>query len=234
MKNLEEDFPRLHESAVAKAAKINKARTGVGCDGFHPKVPSDLTKETREEVVEFLEKVEQSGKWPQQSCTAMFFLIPKNVTSERPIALMLMIRWWEALRTTDGRNSLGKCVGDGGKRSGSFSFGLGERVGDARQFSQGRSCGRCAGTSAARGECSSKDVWWSLPRPSRLSCQGPSGVVCFYVLCLQDALSEVTNFYPPLKLRVFVGDITALVKGRDKETVEVAEKVLRKLKKKRV
>ena len=148
MKNLEEDFPRLHESAVAKAAKINKARTGVGCDGFHPKVPSDLTKETREEVVEFLEKVEQSGKWPQQSCTAMFFLIPKNVTSERPIALMLMIRWWEALRTTDGRNSLGKCVGDGGKRSGSFSFGLGERVGDARQFSQGRSCGCCAGISS--------------------------------------------------------------------------------------
>ena len=59
-------------------------------------------------------KVEQSGKWPQQACTTMFFLIPKNVSSERPI------RWWEALRapeeakwqqryrmewdTTDGRN----------------------------------------------------------------------------------------------------------------------------------
>ena len=36
--------------------------------------------------MEFLEKVEQSGKWPQQACTTMF-LIPKNVTSERPIAL---------------------------------------------------------------------------------------------------------------------------------------------------
>ena len=51
----------------------------------------------------------------------MFFVIPKNVTSERPIALMpTLIRWWEALRapevakwqpkyrvdwdTTDGRN----------------------------------------------------------------------------------------------------------------------------------
>ena len=47
----------------------------------------------------------------------MFFLIPKNVSSERPIALMpTMIRWWEALRApevaevsdywddTDGRN----------------------------------------------------------------------------------------------------------------------------------
>ena len=38
--------------------------------------------------MEFLEKVEQSGKWPQQACTTMFFLILKNVTSERPVALM--------------------------------------------------------------------------------------------------------------------------------------------------
>ena len=70
--------------------------------------------------MEFLEKVEQSGKWPKQACTTMFFLIPKSVTSERPTALMpTLIRWWEALRApevakwqkhhvhrdvTDGRN----------------------------------------------------------------------------------------------------------------------------------
>ena len=48
-----------------------------------PKVLLDLTKETRGDTVEFLEKVEQSGKWPQQACTTMFFVIPKNVTSER-------------------------------------------------------------------------------------------------------------------------------------------------------
>ena len=61
--------------------------------------------------------MEQSGKWPQQACTTMFFLIPKNATSERPIALMpTLIRWCEALRVlevakyrlgwdaTDGRN----------------------------------------------------------------------------------------------------------------------------------
>ena len=52
--------------------------------------------------MEFLEKVEQSGKWTQQVCTTMFFLIPKNVTSERPIALMpTLIRWWEALRAPE-------------------------------------------------------------------------------------------------------------------------------------
>ena len=33
---------------------------------------------------------------------------------------------------------------------------------------------------------------------------------------VQNALSEVTKFYPPLKLRVFVGDITALLKGKTK------------------
>ena len=34
-----------------------KVKTGgVGCDGFHPKVHQDVTKETRGEIVEFLEK----------------------------------------------------------------------------------------------------------------------------------------------------------------------------------
>ena len=63
----------------------------------------DFTKEPRGEIiVEFLERVEQSGKWPQQACTMMFFLIPKTVTSERPIALMpTLIRWWEALRAPE-------------------------------------------------------------------------------------------------------------------------------------
>ena len=38
-------------------------------------------------------------------------------------------------------------------------------------------------------------------------------------IVLQDALSEVTKFFPSLKLRVFVDDITALVKGRNIESV---------------
>ena len=63
LKKLEEDMPRLKESDPAQAAKTYKAKTGVGCDGFHPKVPLVLTRETRGEVVEFLEKVEQCGRW---------------------------------------------------------------------------------------------------------------------------------------------------------------------------
>ena len=71
LKNLdEEDMPRLLE----KVAKSCKAKTGVVCDGFHPKVPVDLTKKTRGKVVEFLKKVVQCGRRPQQACTTMFFL----------------------------------------------------------------------------------------------------------------------------------------------------------------
>ena len=38
----------------------------------------------------------------QQICTTMFFLIPKYVTIERPIAFTTtLIRWWEALRAPE-------------------------------------------------------------------------------------------------------------------------------------
>ena len=125
LRSVEEALPRLKECHSEEVSRLYRAKTGVGCDGFHPKVPLDFTKETRGEIVEDLEKVEQSGKWLQQACTTMFFLIPKNVTSERPIAVMpTLIRWWEVLRApemakwqlkyradwdaTDGRNGGGQ------------------------------------------------------------------------------------------------------------------------------
>ena len=102
LKKLEEALPKLKECDLEKASGLYKTKTGVGCDGFHPKVPLDLTKETRKEIAEFQEKVERSGQRPQQGCTTMFFLIPKNVTSGRPIALVpTLIRWWEALRAPE-------------------------------------------------------------------------------------------------------------------------------------
>ena len=95
-------MPRLKDSDLEKTTRNYKAQTAVGCDGFHPKVPLDLTRETRGEVEEFLEKVEQCGKRPQQVCTTMFFLISKNATRERPIAPMsTMIRRWDALRAPE-------------------------------------------------------------------------------------------------------------------------------------
>ena len=118
LKKCEEALPRL-KGDLKKASRLYKGK-GVGCDGFHPKVPLDLTKETRGKVVEFLEKVEQSGRWPQQACTTMFFLTPKNVTIERPIALMpTLIRWWEALRAPEVRS---------GSRSGTLPTGEMEQL----------------------------------------------------------------------------------------------------------
>ena len=49
-------------------------------------------------------------------------------------------------------------------------------------------------------------------------------------IVLQDALNEVTKILPPLKLRVFVDDSTAFMNGRNKDLVEMAENVSKKLK----
>ena len=75
LKKLEEALLRPKEGKLEKVSRLYKAKTGVGW--LPPESPLDLTKETRGEIVELLEKVEQSGKWPQQACTTMFFLIPK-------------------------------------------------------------------------------------------------------------------------------------------------------------
>ena len=58
---------------------------------------------------------------------------------------------------------------------------------------------------------------------------GPRWSCLLLRVVLQDALSEVEK-YPLLELRVFVDDTTVLMNGRNKELVEMAEKVLKKLK----
>ena len=47
LKRLEEALPRLKESRFEEVSRLHKAKAGVGCDGFHPKVPLDLTNESR-------------------------------------------------------------------------------------------------------------------------------------------------------------------------------------------
>ena len=89
LRKFEEALPRLKEYEWKKVSRLYKAKTGVGCDGFHPKSSPGFAKRGEKSW---------SYKWPQQACTVMFFLIPKNVTSERPIVVMpTLIRWWEAL-----------------------------------------------------------------------------------------------------------------------------------------
>ena len=43
LKEGEEALPRLKEGDMDKASRLYKEKTGVGCDGFHPKAPLDLT-----------------------------------------------------------------------------------------------------------------------------------------------------------------------------------------------
>ena len=145
----------------------------------------------------------------------MFFLIPKNVTSERPVALMpTIIQWWDALRAPEVAQCKTNIVLDfmdvryGGAEStmgwkdsttmqeenqGAVALNLAkafERVSSpvvwawATHFNLPRRfCGCCAASSNTIGWCSSKDVWWSRPRPSRLFSLGQIGVVCSCALC---------------------------------------------------
>ena len=46
LKECEEALPRMKEGDLEKASRLYKAKTGAGCDGFHPKVPLDLTRGT--------------------------------------------------------------------------------------------------------------------------------------------------------------------------------------------
>ena len=199
-----------------KASRMCKAKTGVGCDGFHLQVPLDFDKRNeRRNCGEFLEKVEQSGNWPQQACTTMFFLIPKNVTSERPVALMPTLnRWWESLRAPEVAkwqqkyrvetvwgaqflmemerfNGIATEEDQGAKAcAASLWSGLGRRI----SVSQERSCECFAVVSSTRGGYSAKDVRQSRYGPSRPSCQGPSGVACFRALCCGMRLVKLSKF----------------------------------------
>ena len=82
--------------------------------------------------------------------------------------------------------------------------------------SQGRYCGCCVATSSIRGECSSKDVVAEPLRTITAVLPGSKWSCLLLCVVLQDALSEVAQICPPLKLRVFVDDITALLMEKAK------------------
>ena len=89
-----------------KASRLYKAQLGVGCDGFHPEVALDLTKETRGEIVEFLEKWSRvaSGR---NKLVRRYFSGYRRTTSERPIAPMpRLIRWGSCESTISGNKSI--------------------------------------------------------------------------------------------------------------------------------
>ena len=53
LKKSEEALPRIKECGLEKVSKLYNAKQGEGRDGFHAKVPLDVTKKTRGAIVEF-------------------------------------------------------------------------------------------------------------------------------------------------------------------------------------
>ena len=102
LKRLEETLPKLKGSLLEEVSKLYRAKTGVGCDGIHPAGSPGLDKRDERRVVEILG--EGGAEW-QMAATILLtdaLLDPKNVTSERPIALTpKLIRWWETLRASE-------------------------------------------------------------------------------------------------------------------------------------
>ena len=110
-----------------------------------------------------MEFFEQCGRWPQQACTTMFFMIPKNVTSDRPAALIYVYdaslvgslalrgrrRWRNGNKNFEQgwRKLLSELV--------SQRCGLGRLI----SISPQRSCVFFAAISNTNGTYSSKDVW---------------------------------------------------------------------------
>ena len=194
--------------------------------------------------MEFFEKVEQREKWPQQACTTMFFLIPKNVTSERPIALMQTLRapevakWqlkyrvdWDA---TDCRNGGAQQNGIGYVDGFKYRAGEEEVVAVALVQDLAKAFERVSlpvvwTTHFSFQKKILRVLFGYVEHQRRVQFEGyvaetlknitailpGSKWSCLLLLAvLQDALSQVAKFYPSVKLRVFAD----YIKGRKKRT----------------
>ena len=95
-------LPRLKECDLKKGFEIVQDENRSGMRRLPPKSLLGLDRRNKRRNRGALREVGLKWKWPQEACTTMFFLIPKNATSEIPIALMpALIRWWEALRAPE-------------------------------------------------------------------------------------------------------------------------------------
>ena len=104
-----EGMPQLEDESLERTARSYKGATAMECGGFHQRFPTTCRKQ-RKRGGEVL-RVRSSGKWSPQACTMMFFLSPRSVTSERPIAFLraLEVEIWKERRrfgwdTIDGRS----------------------------------------------------------------------------------------------------------------------------------
>ena len=104
--------------------------------------------------------------------------------------------------------------------------GLGQRTSASQEIF----CECCVGTSSTRGGCSFEGCAAEPLTTITPILLGSKWSCLLLHIVLQDALSEVTKFDPPMKLRVFVDAITALLMVKNREVAEMARKVMKKLK----
>ena len=221
--------------------------------------------------MEFLEKVEGELQMAATILHHDVLLDAKDVTSERPIAVMpTLIRLWEASRApevakwqqkyrvdwdaTDGRN------GGAQQTAWEILMEMDSFYGKAKEEDQG-AVALVLDLAMAFERVSYPVAWawathFSFPKKIlRVLCvyfeqqrrvqfegcvaeplqtisaifPGTTWSCLFLRIVWRDALSEVTQIYPPLKLRVFVGYITALLKGKNGDMAEMAKKEMKKL-----
>ena len=99
LQDLEEALPPMKVEKLKRAASSYKANS---CSGrlSHQSVAASRHGNVIKMVI-FSAKVEHCGEWPVQASTLVFFLIPKKLSSERPIAsLPTLIQWWERWRAS--------------------------------------------------------------------------------------------------------------------------------------
>ena len=108
---------------------------------------------------------------------------------------------------------------------GRLSVSVSQLCGHWRRISSfpGRFCEYCVAPSSTSAGFCLKGAWRSRSRPPRPSSVRRSGAACFQAMCFKIPPSEMMKVYPPVKLKVFLDDITAFVEGRNKG---LAEKVV--------
>ena len=85
LKKSEEALPRQKECGLDKVRDCTKQRQE-WCVTASTQSSPDIDKNKERGRGGVLGEGEQSGNWPQQACTTMFLLLPKNVTSESDCA----------------------------------------------------------------------------------------------------------------------------------------------------
>ena len=199
------------EKCGRRIAEVYKAKTGVVCDGFHPSVPLELEKETREDVVEFLEKVEPCGRWPQQACTTMSHCacaydesLVGSLARARGCDMPTKYRIeWDA---TDGRNggaerTVGETLPEMERDHGAVWFLTWQRLssGFVLQCGLGRRTSICPGRSCGwyavyfEHQRRIQFDWWgsgAARGPSRPVSLGRSEVACLLRNLLQDGRTD--------------------------------------------